>query len=186
MQRDGTGSRTATDELRRALRALRRSWWAAPGALAVAVTAIALSDGYFYWVWTLSWFAAGFALGVWLCRADTSRRFGARELQLEFYAAQDDRRLPERIHPPWWDTHIGAERRRLHLHLAREWIAIALGGGAALLLFAQRLIPEIELLSPGTLGVYILLCLCILAWDRLMIPALLADLDELASQLEDR
>lgn len=186
MQRDGTGSRTATDEVRRVLRALRRSRWGPPAAVAIVVTSIALSDGYFSWVWGSGWFAAGFGAGMVLCRADTSRRFGVRELQLEFYAAQDNRRLPEQIYPPWWHAHIGAERRRIHQQLSREWIMIAVGGCAALLLFAQRLIPQIQLLSPGQLGVYIVFCLCVLAWDRLVAPELLADLDELTHQLQDR
>ncbi|MEV6769390.1 hypothetical protein AB0N05_12275 [Nocardia sp. NPDC051030] len=137
-------------------------------------------------LWAAINFIVGVGVGVLIRRADTSRRFGARELQLEFYNAQDNRLLPDRIYPPWWEEHISDERRRLWDQQRREWIVIAFGACSMLLFLVQALVPAVRILTSPTLIFFVLLSVCAIAWYRLMAPALHADLDELSRQAESR
>ncbi|MFB8005902.1 hypothetical protein [Nocardia sp. NPDC056000] len=137
-------------------------------------------------VWAVVYFVIGFAGGAYFRRIDTSRRFGARELQLEFYTAQDERRLPDRIHPPWWHEHIIAERNRLRKQQLQGWVIALFGLWAAAMLVAQASIAGFRLVPTGILVLYLLLCAGYVTWYRLMRPSLLADLDELARQGRSR
>ncbi|MFE3189858.1 hypothetical protein ACFXHA_12670 [Nocardia sp. NPDC059240] len=161
-------------------------WAAGPILCGLGALGISISDLYPGWLWAAVYFATGFGVGIVGRRSDTYQRFGVWALQLEFYEAQDNRRLPDRIHPPWWHAHILAERHRLEKQRRFIWVMITLGGGSMLVLLAQTLRPGFRLLPTGMLVVYAMLGSGFVFWHRLMGPSLLADLDELARQGQSR
>lgn len=177
--------------LRSGMRSLRRAWWPVPVLSAVTIAAVILDNfrpitrELLLW-WTIPALAIGFVIGVRIKRNDTSSRYLTRELQLEFYTAQDNRRLPDQIHPPWWQARIRAERERLHSQKRWQRLQLIVPAASLVLLALQITRPNFHLLPSSLLVAFILSCAGALAWNRLLTPSLLADLDELSRQGQTR
>ncbi|MFF2554115.1 hypothetical protein ACFVUS_24165 [Nocardia sp. NPDC058058] len=174
------------DGVRGLFRRARRMWAAVPLLAGLCMASIPISDVDPLWLWGPVYFAMGFGMGVFFRRINTSHRFGIWELQVDFYAAQDNRRLPVHAYPPFWQRLILAEQLRMQTQRRYAWVPIMFGVASVLLLVAHVSISGFRLLPTGVLVVYSAVCAGYVLWHRLMTPWLVMDLDELARQIRFR